>query len=236
MPKLTDLGLTNEQVGSADFANIPEQRSGMKPPLYPGAYRFKFPNITSTTDCWDTMETEKGPRLNVIFEGSSGLFIVQSPGKTHDGEQFDTRIGANERNRARRGEPEILACDWDYILRDVFDVQRRPTTSPQYAQAIMQHVSGKEMTADVEWSWSCNPKRNIYVDKGDGTQQEVEGQHGCGNRWYMGGNNGIQKARSNPADPNSPLVWPERVTCPGKDDVPCGASVRAFANLRNFRK
>jgi hypothetical protein len=216
---------------------MPEQRSGFRALLPMGPYRFRFPQLRPDSECWDTMKLQSGgDRLNVIFEGALGLLVVQSPGNEHNGETFETRISAAERNRARHGEPEQLVSDWDYVLRDVFDVKARPKTNLQYAQVIMQVCNGKEMTADIEWSWWCNPKNDIRVEDGQGGQTVVENQKGCNARYYAGGKNGVQKVLSDPNDPKSALVYPERVICSGKDGIPCGASVRAFANLRSFRK
>ena len=234
MPKLNDLGLTQEQVGTADFANMPEQRGGFTPPLYPGPYRFKLPVMTAASEIWDKLTTDRGDRLNVLFEGGASLQITQSVGGAHDGESFETRISAAERNRAKHGEPEQLVSDLDYLLRDAFKVETRPKTNLQYAQALIA-LSGREFTADSEWNWYCSKKRDIYVSDGASGSTLVEGQKGCDARYYQGGKQGVQKMKVDPNDPNSPLVWPERVVCSGKDGIPCGALVRAFANLRNFR-
>lgn len=235
MPSLNSLSLTNEKIGGLDFDNMPDQRGSFAPPLYPGTYRFKLPvRLSAELEIWDTLTTERGPRLNVLFQDASGLVIVQSPGGTKDGEMFETRISAAERNRARRGEAEQLVSDLDYLLRDGLKATTRPATNLQYAQALIANA-GKEFTADVEWSWYCNKKNDIRVDDGAGGSTVVEGQKGCEARYYMGGNNGIQKTLSDPNDPKSALIWPERVVCSGKDGVPCGALIRAYANLRNFR-
>lgn len=235
MPKLSDLGLSNEKIAGLEFDAMPDQRGGFGPPLYPGTYRFRLPkSLTAEMPIWDTMTTERGPRLNVLFEDAFALVIAQSLGGEKDGETFNARISAAERNRARKGEPEQLVSDLDYLLRDAFKLTARPKTNLEYAKALMQ-FAGKEFTADVEWNWYCNPKNDIRVDDGAGGTTQVEGQKGCGSRYYQGGNTGVQKALSDPNDPKSPLVWPERVECNGKDGVACGNLVRAYPNLRNFR-
>ena len=87
----------------------------------------------------------------------------------------------------------------------------------------------------LEFTWYCNSNNDIRVNDGQGAAQVVEGQKGCGARYYMGGTNGVKKEHADPNDAASPLVYPERIECSGKDGVPCGAIVRAFAQLRNFR-
>lgn len=239
MPKLSDLGLTNERVGDVDFATMPDQRGSFGPLPQPGTYRFKTPQFNGDSPIFDTFDTTKGKRLNLKFEDSYALTIVQSPGNAHNGETLHFRLSNAEFNRAKKGEPEILASDMDYILRDVGGVQKRPATNQQYAQALVQAFSNVEFTADLEFQWRCNDKTDIRVDDGQGGSQVLEGQKGCGSKYYQaytGSARGVQKVLSNPEDPNSPQVYPERIECSGKDGVPCGAIVRAFPQLRNFRK
>ena len=236
MPKLSDLGLTNEQVSGVDFANMPDQRGSFGPLPQPGTYRFKVPAFDASSPVFDTITTEKGPRLNLVFDGAFALEIIQSPGGTHNGESLNIRLSNQEFNRARKGEPDQFASDLDWIFRDVLKLQKAPKTNPQYAQTAIQSLAGKEFTADLEFTWRCNPKNDIRVDNGQGGTEVVEGTKGCGAGYYMGTRPGqIGKEHSNPEDPSSPLIYPERIVCGGKDGIPCGALVRAFPRLRNFR-
>lgn len=237
MPRFAELGLTNEKVGDVDFANMPEQRGsgGFGPQPQPGTYRFKVPTFDASAPIFDTLTTQKGPRLNLKFEDSHALTIVQSPGGTHNGETLRWRLSNQEFNRAKKGDPETFASDMDYILRDVLKQTKRPSSNQQYGQAMIKEFSGKEFTADLEFQWRCNDQADIRVDDGQGGTEVVEGTKGCGAKYYQGGRNGVQKVHENPEDPNSPLVYPERITCSGKDGIQCGAVVRAFPQLRNFR-
>ena len=234
MPKLNALGLGNEKIGDVDFADMPDQRGSYAPPLYPGDYRFKLPKLTADMEVWDKLDTEDGVRLNVLLLDAAALTVVQSPGGTRDGESFELRISNQGFNRARKGEPEIRVSDMDYLLRDGLKITTKPKTNADYARALIA-ASEREFTATVEWTWRCNPKKDIYVDDGQGSTKQVEGQKGCGAKYYQGGASGVQKVYSDPNDASSALVWPERVECSGRDGVPCGASVRAFPQLRNFR-
>jgi hypothetical protein len=242
MAKLNDLGLTNEALGGLDFGSMPEQRGSYGPPLYPGTYRFKLPLLKPDLDIWDHRDTDKGPRLVVKFEGASALTIVGSPSNLRNGESFEWNVSNQEFNRARQGEPDQLASDLDFLLRDGFKIPKRPATNLAFAQALIA-LSGKEFTADNEWTWYCNSKRDIYQQNSEGGSQVVEGVKGCGSKYYQarpGGSStsGVQKSPQDPSKPvavDNPLVWPERIVCSGKDGIPCGAVVRAFPNLRNFR-
>lgn len=238
MARLQELGLTQERVGTEDFDKMPKQRtSGDFTPLPPGPYRFRLPKLTVDMDVWDQRQTERGARLVVKMTDTAALLVVQSPGGAHDGETYNWTVSNQEFNRARRGEPEQMASDLDFLFRDAFKIAKRPQNNPGYAQQLMA-LAGKEFTADVEWSWYCNDEKNIRVPDGQGGYTEIE-QKGCGTKFFQGGKNGVQKAPADPSQPvgpNNPLVWPERIgPCPGKDGVPCGASIRAFPNLRNLR-
>lgn len=236
MPKLNELQLGNEKIGDVDFADMPAQRGGFTPLVQPGTYRFKFPVFDAGAPIFDTIDTrDKGKRLNLIFSEAFALTIIQSPGGTANGQSFDARISNVERNRARTGEPEVLVSDLDYLLRDALGVKTRPKTNAEYAKAMIANASGKEFTADVEFTWNCAENRDIFTDNGDGNLQKVEGTKGCGARYYQGGRTGVQKVPADANDPNSPLIYPERITCAGKDGVPCGAVIRAFTQLRNFK-
>lgn len=213
---LQDLGLGNEKLEGAEFGDIPENlgQSFVDPPQ-PGKYRFKFP--TNMTAIWAGIDSEKhGKRINAIFNEGSSLTIVQSPNTTTlPGEEFDTRISNVPRERTKE---KILVSDMDLLLR-AMGVTQRPKTNKDYAQALMK-FGGKEFEATVEWSYRCDPKKEIYADDGTGNQQKVEGKFGCGARYYQRDvpkENGLQ---------------PIRITCGNPE---CGASIRAFANLTGFK-
>ena len=235
MPSLQQLGLGNERVGDQiDYATIPDQLGSFQEPPQPGSYRFKLP--AKMDAIWDGFEvtTTKTPgtRSAAKFDDSSPLLIVQSPGGVHDGEPFTTRITNAERRRGKKDDanaPEV--SDMDYLLRDSFGIAQKPATNPAYAQTLMK-LGGQEFTADVEWGWNCSQTRDIYVDNGQGGSMQLEGKKGCGSRYYQKDVD-MLKVPSNPDDPNSPKVFPLRITCSNPE---CGATIRAFPNLVRFRK
>lgn len=235
MAKLQELGLGTEIIGEAvDMAALGEQRGEYRPLPQPGTYRFRFP--ARMDDIWEGFDHTKGnppgKRIRAVFDDHAPLTIIQSPGKVHDGEPFTTRLTNAERQRGKKGDPNApWVSDMDYIFRDVFGVKTKPTQNAAYAQELQKHVS-QEFTASLTWNWFCNPNKNIWTASGEvnpttGQAQlmEVE-QAGCGTSFYM---KDVEKVPSNPEDPSSPPVYPERITCT------CGANVRAFANLENFR-
>jgi hypothetical protein len=232
MASLQELGLSNDKIEGVDnFDDLAEQRA-FAPPPDPGTYRFQLPAAGPLAQAFGTVQSEKGQRIQVDLGGDAPLVIVQSPGKTHDGEPFSTRISNIERKRDRQGL--VVASDMDYLLKALGETTRAKTNAA-YGQALLKHA-GQTFTADVEWSWNCNPRRAARFEgvNEDGTpsgayetvddpSSALEGDDagkraGCGTRYYQ---NDVPKV-----DGKAPL----RITCQ------CGASVRAFANLTRFRK
>jgi hypothetical protein len=223
---LESLGLGKDQLEGAEFDQIPENIGQSYPdPIQPGTYRFRLPPAGIMKSIWAKVDsTNHGERINAIFEDESALTIVQSPNHEHDGEEFRARISNVPRERTKE---KILVSDMDLLLRGL-GVTARPKTNKAYAEALLK-CAGREFTATVEFQYSCNPKKDIYVDDGNGGQAKVEGKAGCGARYYQ---NQIAKVASDPADPASPKVYPVRITCSNED---CGASIKAFPNLAAFK-
>lgn len=221
---LNDLNLKNEALEGADFDNIPENLGqSFQDPPQPGKYRFKLPANMGT--CWAVVETEKhGQRINAVLADSAALTIVQSPnGGQHNGEDFSYRISNVPRERTKE---KILVSDMDLLLRALGET-KRPVTNKAYAQALQKHA-GEEFTAEVEFSYQCNPKRDAYFDDGNGGQAKAAdpsstsgSRLGCGTRYYQ---KDVPKVDG---------VQPVRITCGNPE---CGASVRAFPNLSGFKK
>lgn len=230
MPKLNDLGLSQEQVGQQlDYASMPDQMGGFTEPPQPGAFRFRFP--PRLDDIWEKFEhtngNPPGVRLRAKFGSASPLTIIQSPQGKYNGDPFETSVTNAERRRGKREDTTApWICDMDYINRDVWGLRGKPTGgNVGYAQEFMKHANS-EFSADIEWSWYCNDRKNVWVDNGQGGTTEVEGKLGCGTNYYQ---KDVQKVLSDPMDLNSPPVFPLRIQCQ------CGAMVRAFANLVRFR-
>lgn len=229
MPKLNDLGLSNEAVGEAlDYTTMPDQLGGFTEPPQPGVYRFKFP--ARMDDIWEVFEhangNPPGKRIRAKFDDTHPLTIIQSPGGAKNGEPFLTSISNAERRRGKKGDSTApYISDMDYINRDVWGLTTKPAGgNVGYAQEFQKHANS-EMTASITWNWFCSPKKNIYTDNGQGALIEVE-QKGCGTSYYQ---KDVEKVLSNPDDPTSAQVLPLRITCQ------CGANIRAFANLEQFK-
>ena len=130
--------------------------------------------------------------------------------------------GAAHQRQALKNDPDYLPAKAQ-LAQDLLRLGEEGE-GWKLAQEVQKHVS-TEMTATVTWNWYCNPKRNIYVDNGQGGYMEVQ-QPGCDTSYYQ---KDVDKVLSNPEDPKSPQIYPFRITCK------CGAVVRAFANLEQFK-
>lgn len=214
---LNDLKLGTEKLEGADFDDIPENlgRSFPDPPQ-PGKYRFRFP--VSMAALWAVITTANyGQRIQALFNGDTALTIVQSPGSTKNGEEFETRISNVPRER---GKDKVLVSDMDLLLRGL-GITKKPKTNKDYATE-MQKFAGKDFGATVEFSWRCNPDKPIYIDDGSGTgatTKHPDEKPGCGARYYQ---RDVPKVNGE---------YPVRITCSNPE---CNANIKAYANLTDF--
>lgn len=221
--RLDELNLGSDKIAGLTEDELPEQMGQFADPPQPGPYRFRFP--ADMTGLFDTIQVHESDnpdvevtRLNVIFDAESPLEIVQSPGGTENGTPFQCRISNVRRKRGKEGP---LASDWDYILAMGFKVALPATRDNAWYGAQIAALGGKEFGADVEFTWYCNAKKDIYAQDADGSVQQVEGKKGCGSRYYMSQVDKVDGA------------YPVRIDC---GNVECGASLRAFPQLGRFRE
>lgn len=212
---LQDLGLKAEVIGTdTDFENLPEQMGTYAPPPQPGTYVFQLP--ASLQNVWDTVTTkDKKDRIKAVFDADAPLVIVQSVNNEYNGQPFRTSISNAERNRSRKGEPEVLVSDMDYVLVALGE-KKKPKTNIDYIKAFTPYAA-KPFKADVTWSWGCNDTKNKFIDDGQGGLVETQ-EPGCGKKYYQ---------RDVPKDEHGKV--PLRITCE------CGANLRGFPNLGNFK-
>ncbi len=215
---LDQLELKNEALPTAggDLADLPEFGT-FQPPPPPGAYRFKLPADLSAI--YDVFDVEgKGQRIRVIFDRDHPLLITQSKGGAKNGEPFETRLTNNERERGKKGSG-VIASDLDYLLRALGE-KAKPGSNRAYIETLKKH-QGREFGADITYSWRCSKDRDIRVkNPQSGAPTVVEGQKGCGEGYYE---NDVAPMKL--ADGSLPY----EITCS------CGALLRAFANLDQFR-
>lgn len=231
---LNELVFKEETIPTQTYDALPDYGS-FAPPPQPGPYRFKLP--TSLDRVWELFDTSIDgkvvERVNMILEQADSLLIVGSPGGQHNGDLLRTRISNAERNRGSG----VWASDMDYLLR-AFGETSRPERSQDFIARVLQHAGG-EFNADIRFSYSCNPNRNIRVYDAVGELQEVDGTKGCEYRFYSGtGKSSAEKKIGYVSKLKAPegheaagqMIYPNEITCH------CGAVLRAFANLENFRE
>src|ERR1019366_4168052 len=215
---LNDLGLGSDKLQDANFDDIPESLGQeFKDPPQPGKYRFMLPKDMSAI--WAKVDsTEHGERINALFEDDAELAIAQVPegSATTVGETFRTRISNIPRARTKE---KILVSDMALLLRALGETAT-PKTNKAFAQALMKYA-GKTFGATIEYSYHCNPKKDVYMADEAGGQQKVEGKLGCNARYYQ---KDVAKVGG---------LQPMKVTCGNPE---CGASIRGFANLTGFTK
>ena len=219
---LQELGLKNEVMPEQSYDDLPEFGQYKDPPQ-PGPYRFQMPG--DVEKCFDLIDHEtQGQRLKLLLDKDAPLRIAQSPGGTLNNDTFQTQLTNVARKRGKDG-PE--ASDMDYLLK-AFGEKSKPKTNADYGQKVMAGKS-REFGADIRWSWFCNDKKNIWVYGGTPGQEkltEVDGTKGCGRRFYQENQTHKDEQKIKKQEDGT---FPLQVTCP------CGAIVKAFANLDNIR-
>lgn len=235
---LNDFGTTPLNDG-VDVDHLPEQMGGFTPPPQPGTYRFELPALTPEAFAEVTSE-QYGKRVQVKFNDEAPLKIVQTPPAMKDeylGAPFTTQLSNVPRKRGR-GDNAPIASDWDYLNRALGE-PKRPATNADYCKALIaqsQKAPKPTFQADIEWSYSCNPRRDARFATEEGSTTVVQATDeagvpqvdpntqapvnikGCGARIYM---KDVTKV-----DGKYPLT----VECS------CHATVRGFPNLVRFEK
>jgi hypothetical protein len=219
---LQDLGLREDTLPTAgqDLGDLPEFGSFQRPPQ-PGPFRFKLPaDLSSIYDTIDVPDKTPPQRISVVFDRDHPLLILQSLGNRYNGDPLEIRISNNERPRGK--DKAVTASDLDYLLKALGETVK-PKSNRDYI-VTMQKQGGKEFGADLTYSWQCRTGKNVRVFRRDpqtgavaGTEEKPD-QQGCGLRFYQ---------KDVAKEPGGDV--PYEIQCH------CGAALRAFAGLENFR-
>lgn len=199
---------------AVDVNNLPEQYGGGQPFLQPGNALFELSPLS--VENFDKVDSDEyGERVKVKFDQNAPLVIRQSVGGKYDNQPFVTTLTNVPRKRGKDADAPI-AADWDY-LNQALKIEGRPKTNREYATKLMEKAAARtQFRAKIGASWNCRKDRNIYMPDGAGGYQEMD-QLGCGVRKYE---KDVKKVNGE---------FPERVECE------CGAHVRGFNGLENFR-
>lgn len=223
---LQELDLKEEVLPPLAFDDMPEF-GAFAPPPQPGVgYKFQLPDMGASI--YETFEDEEGTHLRVVFDRDHALLIQAAPGGKGIGETYQTQLSTKA--RARGKDKSVKVSDVDYLLKAVSGLTNRPTSLKAYGEAL-QALSRKVFTADLGYSWICNQARDIYKTI-EGASVKQEGVLGCGRKYY-------QDTRTNKPEQKigrgADGLYPYEILCSGVQGNPCGATVRAFANLDNLR-
>lgn len=215
---------------SAD--QIPDEYRFVPPPQ-PQELELRLP--TNCRTIWDRMDMKdketgavKAVRAVVIFGGDDPLTIVAAADPKLNGTVLPTiRITNAERNRSRKGEPEVLISDLVYLLRALGSTNPMPPTNQGYVEELAKFAA-RGFRAELEWGGYCNPDRPVYVEQvlPDGSTQVAKGLNGDGTEAVGCGKRHYQQNWPRLVDGS----YAPRMTCS------CGASLRPNLQLRNFKK
>lgn len=210
MTNINELSIPDDKI-TVDYDNIPEEYGDARMPApQPGPYMLQLPDDLSNT--WEVIERAVGKRVAVALTGEHAMTMFLPDNATRP---FNTWINNAE---YPRGTEKIPASDMQYLIR-ALDPTAKPTTNKEFVTEMSKHA-GVKFKASVEWSAYCNVNKDAYFHNAEtGATEVAEGTKGCGAKFYQS---------SIPVNPETGLLE-ESFECT------CGAMVRAWPNLRNFK-
>lgn len=220
MAKWDALGFGSEPV-PVDVSDLPDQPGASFAPLpQPGDATFRLPDSDALAEAWEHQIDDKGTRHPVL--------VLSRPrqGETGPDARLDM-AGYGKIISRLSGKPrEIqgrLASDLHFLVAGAFEHKAPIVGALGLAQAVLLYA-GKDFRAYYGWQTNCNAANDIYGDDG----QQIPGKKGCGRRY---GERAFKTKAGNQtlAIPVVDGKLSERFECV------CGASLRAFGNLNNFR-
>lgn len=220
MANLNDLNLVEEDAPEVDVAGeLPQQFGSFIKPLQPGTYTFRLPVKEVLGSIFEPIDVLVGGVIQraiaADFKGEAALDALgHGP--------FEARITTKPRPR---GKDKILVSDATYLLQALGHGEPVKGHKGQ-AEALISH-GGETFAGDVSWSSFCSVDKDIYVQTDEGSKKQ-EGTKGCG-RNYANEPYTTKDGRVTLGIPKSAEGYADRFACH------CGATLRAYANLSNFR-
>lgn len=224
---LESLNLAAEEPIS-DWSEVPEQRGPQLPTLPRGDYQFRLP-YNLKPEQWIEGELKKEGKepekyYRVSFDADLPLEVTATNvAGVEEHALFRGSISTMPRPRfvGKRGDPPKQVSDAVYLYRDGLKgstVGFKPNDHKALVAAICKVGAGKEFVAKVIWPAFCNKKKVRYIVDAQGQNiEDPEGKFGCGENYRDG----------KTVDEKGQIA--ERFTCK------CGASLRVFAELGQFR-
>lgn len=242
-----DLNSILEGLGEEPYEipeELPEEGGIRLPPPQPGGpYTFMVPPAWRLEDgvtykVEDTTVDGKPVRRPRIYYTDFPLIVIASaPGlDASAGLSVACTISTKE---SKRGKEKVLVSDATYFCRALFPDRRAEMKTLRDVVRLLSQGGGQLFDADVVYEANCNPKRDIYIEGA-----VAQGVKGCGQgygmrpRAYKDKNGAQQKILVIPKDGNK---WLDEFPCVGErlgvgnKVEACGAAIRVFPRLRNFR-
>lgn len=212
-----------------EWQDVPEQRGPGIPTLPRGTYEFQLP-YNLTPDRWkEDKDKNEVMHFRLSFDADFPLVVTATNVQgVEEHALFRGSISTRPRPRfvGKRGDPPKYVSDAVYLYKDALKgPQINIKDDKTVRDGICKVGAGKKFVATVVWPAFCNPKKVRYILDADGNSiEDPEGKQGCGANYRDG----------KTIDPATGMIS-ERFVCAGKDGNGCGAAIRVFPELSNFR-
>jgi hypothetical protein len=218
-----------------DVDALPEEGGLRLPPPQPGGpYTMAIPKEALVWKAEAATIDGKPTQRPRLYFTDNPLTVVAAPvGMDGSGQQMSTTITTRE---SKRGKDKVLVSDAMYLARAL---SQRPTSLKELVSTLSSKAPNELFDCDIVWEANCNPKRDIYAE---GAVQV--GSKGCGQQYSMRprkykDKNGAQQTVL--VIPKAEGKWLDSFSCEGQrlgangQPEACGAEIRVFPRLRNFR-
>lgn len=236
-----------DDVPEVDMENMPEESAGFRPTPYPGDYAFQLPGEMDyderTIKIKDLEGIVKNPdgtdktglRLVTLFGDGHELKIIEATPENQDfvGEVVKYRVSNSE---FRYGKDKVPVSEMGFLLRALGEKVPKGATNVDWAKAIAKYTL-HNFRATIEWDAFCDSERKRYVWDEQQSKNIEDTMAGCGQRYGQraytkgDGTKVMQIYKVQEVQPDGSILerFSESMSCP------CGAAVRCFPRLRNYR-
>lgn len=220
---LNDLDLNPESIDDVDPDNVPLFGGGVAPPPQPGTFTFRLPPAQEIMNSFESVETaDQGQRIQARLREGAALWneSLNMPYET----SISNRVRYITIKKGTPDEERIGISDMAQVLRACgVTVPKEERTNAGYGHALVK-AGGSRFVADHTLTANCSPTRDIYKDG-----SVIKDKKGCGTRYAVEAyTSGGRKTHAIPTEEGKVMT---RFPC-----MKCGAELRSWGQLRNFRK
>lgn len=217
MANPNELNLKNEIIEGVDFDNMPTGMASVPTPPQPGVYVFRLPSAEVIYHSFDTVEDPvQGQRVIAQFKDESALIMEPN------GQPYHANISNRTRVINFKSGP-VTVSDMAMLLK-AMGVKPEQQSNPGYIKAMIE-IAERRFKGEHTLTANCSEKRNVWKDG-----KEQPGRKGCGQRYSVDSfqpKNGGRVVLAIPKD--------DQGQCMTRFDCVCGASLRAWGQLRGFK-